>query len=127
MKIDLDTGSLTQEQIQLIFDSLPFGITFADENDKVVYYNNKMGELFTRKKENLNRTVQECHAKKSVPAVNRILDSFRSGESNSITHLEDINGKKIMIRYIAVRDIESKYAGCLEVVADLDELNNNPK
>jgi PAS domain S-box-containing protein len=124
MKIDLDTGSLTEEQIHLIFDNLPVGITFADENDQVVYYNKKMGELFTRKKENLNRTVQECHAKKSVPAVNKILDSFRSGEASSITHLEDIKGKKIMIQYIAVRNSEGKYVGCLEVVADLDELQD---
>lgn len=124
MKIDLDTGSLTQEQIHLIFDSLPFGITFADENDMVVYYNKKMGELFTRKKENLNRTVQDCHAKKSVPAVNKILDSFRSGEANSINHLEDIDGRKVMIRYIAVRNADGQYAGCLEVVADLDELQS---
>jgi len=36
-KIPLDTGNLTQVQINLLLKNLPLDMTYVDENDKVVY------------------------------------------------------------------------------------------
>jgi DUF438 domain-containing protein len=120
--INLDTGQLTVEQVNLILTRLPVDISFVDENDEVVYYSDTEDRIFPRSPGIIGRKVQNCHPPKSVDVVEKILDEFRSGSRDSADFWIQMRGKFILIRYFAVRDREGKYKGCLEVSQDVTDI-----
>lgn len=115
--IPLKTGSLTVEQVQLLFGHLPVDVTFVDENDEVRYYS-EGDRIFPRSPGVIGRKVQNCHPPKSVHIVQRILEEFRAGTKDVAEFWLELGGRFIYIRYFAVRDAERHYKGTLEVVQD---------
>lgn len=120
--IEFETGTLSAEQIDAVFSTLPVDLTFVDKNDEMKYYTDGGGGLFQRTKASIGRKVQNCHPEKSVHLVNKILDDFKSGESDVEEFWIDLRGKKVHIRYLAVRDRNGDYLGCLEVTQDITDL-----
>ncbi len=78
-KANLNTGTLTPEQIALIFNHLPVDITFVDENNEVKFFSTPKERIFPRTKSVLGRKVQNCHPPESIDTVNRIVESFKKG------------------------------------------------
>jgi len=116
---DLSTGRLNLEQIDLVLKNLPVDITFVDENNEVRYYSDCEDRIFPRSPGIIGREVQNCHPPDSVDVVNRIVESFRSGEKDVAEFWLTLGGKFIYIRYFAVRDSDGNYKGTLEVSQDV--------
>ena len=122
-RLDLDTGSLTAEQINLLLAHLPVDVTFVDENGVVRYFSQGRQErVFTRTAAIIGRKVQNCHPPGSVHIVNRLLDDFRSGARDVAEFWIQMAGKFVHIRYFALRDAEGKYRGVIEVTQDIAPL-----
>jgi DUF438 domain-containing protein len=117
--IDLNTGSLSVEQIIMLFNHLPVDITYVDENDRVRFFSQPQDRFFTRSKSILGRTVQNCHPHESVHIVERIVKAFRSGEKSEASFRIQMKGKFILIRYFAVRNKNGEFKGTLEVSQDI--------
>jgi DUF438 domain-containing protein len=117
--LNLATGALSLEVVDLMLRHLPLDLSFVDENDVVRYYSESKERLFPRTPAAIGRTVQNCHPPKSVDTVNRILDSFRAGTKDVAEFWITMGGRFIHIRYFAVRDAAGKYRGCLEVTQDV--------
>ena len=117
--LDLGTGALSSEVVDLLLRHLPIDISFVDENDVVRYFSEGKERIFPRTPAAIGRTVQNCHPPKSVATVNRILDSFRAGSEHVAEFWINMGGRFIHIRYFAVRDGGGKYRGCLEVTQDV--------
>lgn len=115
----LATGELTLEQIDLVFSHLPVDITFVDENNRVKYFSLPKHRIFPRTTGIINRRVQDCHPHESVEIVNKIVDSFRSGEKDEASFWIRMGEKFVLIRYFAVRDKEGNYRGVLEVSQEI--------
>ena len=120
--ITFETGSLAPEEIESIFNSLPFDLTFIDKEDTLRYYSQGEERIFPRTKAVIGRKVQQCHPQKSVHVVNQILEGFRAGERDSAVFWIDGNGRKIYIRYFPVRNNEGEYLGCIEVTQDITDI-----
>ena len=120
--IDLDTGQLNIEQIINLFNHLPVDITYVDENDEVRYFSNPKNRHFTRSKAIIGRKVQNCHPHESIDVVNKIVESFRSGEKDSESFWIQIKGRLILIQYFAVRDENGNYKGVAEVSQDVTDI-----
>lgn len=120
--LNLDTGRLTVEQINLMLTHLPVDISFVNEHDEVVYYSQTADRIFPRSPGIIGRKVQNCHPPKSVDTVEKILDEFKSGAKSSADFWIQMRGRFIYIRYFAVRDGDGKYKGTLEVSQDLTDL-----
>ena len=120
--LDLDTGRLSLEQINLMLTHLPVDLTFVDENDRVAYYSEGPERIFPRSPAIIGREVRNCHPPKSVHMVNKILDAFKSGTRDSAAFWIELGGKFIYIRYFPVRDANGRYRGTLEVSQDLTEI-----
>ena len=120
-KLDLRTGRLTPEQVDLILRALPVDVSFVDENDTIVYYSEKK-RIFVRVPAVIGRKVQNCHPAKSVGVVEKILKAFKSGEKDTAEFWLQTGGRFIHIRYFAVRDEDGKYRGCLEVSQDVTDI-----
>jgi DUF438 domain-containing protein len=122
VSLNLDTGKLTPEQVNLLLTHLPVDISFVNEDDEVVYYSQTKDRIFPRSPGIIGRRVQNCHPPKSVGMVEKILDAFKAGEKDSAEFWIQMKGQFIHIRYFAVRDAGGKYRGTLEVSQDLTEI-----
>jgi DUF438 domain-containing protein len=120
--LNLDTGQLTAEQVNLLLTHLPIDISFVNENDEVIYYSATPERIFPRSPGVIGRRVQNCHPPKSVDMVEKILSSFKAGTKSVAEFWIQMGGKMIHIRYFAVRDQAGKYRGCLEVSQDITEI-----
>ena len=116
--IKLDTGSLSPEQLDALFRNLGMEVTFVDEHDMVVYYSEVKTRVFSREPGIIGKSVQNCHSPSTVPMINKLLDAFRAGTKDSVDFWRTHEGKFVHIRYIAARDRNGRYRGCLETVQD---------
>lgn len=117
--LNLDTGVLSLEQINLMLTALPLDVSLVDENDEVRYYSAGPERIFPRSPAVIGRKVQNCHPPKSLSAVNRILADFRTGTRNQAEFWIEMGPKFIHIRYFALRGAGGTYRGCLEVTQDV--------
>ena len=113
---------LSHEVIEVLLDALPVDITFVDEEDRVRYFSKEGKRIFARSRKIIGIKVQKCHPQKSVHVVNQILEDFRNNRWDSANFWIDLKGRKIYIRYFAVRDKKGKYLGCLEVTQDITDI-----
>lgn len=120
--IRFDTGELSIEMLEGIFNTLPVDITFVDADDKVRFFSESGGRIFVRSKAVIGRSVQLCHPQKSIDIVNKILDDFRNNHRDSADFWIKMRERVIYIRYFAVRNREGKYLGTLEVTQDITEI-----
>jgi hypothetical protein len=120
--LNLDTGQLTAEQVNLMLTHLPIDVSFVNENDEVVYYSATPERIFPRSAGVIGRKVQNCHPPKSVDTVEKILTSFKDGSKDEAEFWIQMRGQVIHIRYFAVRDQSGAYRGCLEVSQDITHI-----
>lgn len=122
--IPLDTGSLIPEQLNLILTSLPVDLTFVNERDEVVYYSQTKKLLFPRSPDIIGGSVQDCHPRKSLEMLQKLLDEFRAGRKDVAEFWVQIRGRFIHIRYFAIRDSSGAYKGTLEMSQDVTDIRS---
>jgi DUF438 domain-containing protein len=120
-KIKFENGSLSQEELEGIFNNIPIDLTFVDKDDKVKFFSHGTDRIFQRPKAVLGRQVQYCHPPSSVHIVNQIVDDFKAGRQNSAKFWINFQNKFVYIAYYAIRSINGEYLGTLEVTHDINE------
>jgi len=116
--LDVATGKLTLEQINLLFRHLPVDLSYVDENELVKFYSDTPHRIFPRSANVIGREVKNCHPAKSVHVVEEIVEKFRSGEQNQAEFWINKPGLFIYVIYTAVRDEHGKFRGVLEMMQD---------
>jgi PAS domain S-box-containing protein len=114
--------NLSQEQLAGILEAIPIEISFVDDNDLVKFWNKHETRIFKRPVSVIGKSVQNCHPKHSLDKVNQILSDFKTGKRDSAEFWIDLRGRKVYIRYFAVRNKAGKYLGTLEVTQDITEI-----
>ncbi len=117
-----ETGTLSKGEAEAILGTLPVDITFVDKEDAVRYFNKPEERIFVRTKTVIGRKVQECHPQKSIHIVNKILNSFKSGEKDVAEFWIQKGDRLVHIRYFAVRNKDRKYLGTMEVTQDITNI-----
>ena len=116
--LDVATGKLTLEQINLLFRHLPVDLSYVDENELVAFYSDTPHRIFPRSANVIGREVKNCHPAKSVHVVEEIIEKFRSGEQSQAEFWINKPGLFIYVLYTAVRDEKGKFRGVLEMMQD---------
>ena len=104
-KIELIGGSLSVEQLNAIFETIPQEMDVLDENDVVVWSSMNKHRLFKRTEKDIGKTVFEVHPGHSQGHVKAVL-------------------KQMHEAFYSLHNDQGKYLGCIEVtqpVADLQE------
>ncbi|MDT2760065.1 DUF438 domain-containing protein [Enterococcus xiangfangensis] len=120
--IVLPTGTMKLEEMIAMFQVLPVDLTFVDKDDRVRFFSEGKNRVFPRTKSVVGREVVNCHPPKSMHIVQQILDDFRSGARSEADFWIDIRGKKVYIRYFALKNEQGEYLGCLEATQDITEI-----
>jgi len=122
--ISLDTGALTQEQINLMLTHLPVDVTFVDENNEVRYFSQGRERIFDRSPAIIGRAVTSCHPPQSVHRVELILDDFQSGKRDVAEFWIQMGENFVYIRYFALRNASGEYKGCIEVTQEISHIRS---
>ncbi|NYT11944.1 MAG: hypothetical protein GKC03_05245 [Methanomassiliicoccales archaeon] len=117
---------LSPLMIDCLLESLPLDITIIDRDDKVIAWTIKDRKLFKIKDEVMGTDIRECHSVKSMGILENLLSEMKEGKCDSTRVVKDIekNGKlrRFMTQYIALRDDDGHYLGCMEVDMDLSDI-----
>jgi len=120
--LDVQTGKLTLEQINLIMTNLPVEVSFINDKEEVIYYSDTKERIFPRSPGIIGRKVQRCHPPKSLDKVMEIIEAFKTGQKDVAEFWINMGGKFVYIRYFAVRDSSGNYRGTLEVMQDVSSI-----
>ena len=116
--LNVATGKLTLDQLNLLFRHLPVDLSYVDENELVKFYSDTPHRIFPRSANVIGREVKNCHPAKSVHVVEEIVEKFRSGEQSQAEFWINKPGLFIYVIYTAVRDENGKFRGVLEMMQD---------
>ena len=117
--IPMDAGSLSQEEINAIFNTLPLDMTFVDKNGHVKYFTQGKERIFNRPVTIIGRHVSLCHPPKSVHIVEEIINQFKENRKDHEDFYIQLKEMFVYIRYFAIRDKDGQYLGTLEVTQDI--------
>jgi hypothetical protein len=112
--------NLDYDTLAAVLNTLPVELSFVDADDTVRYFSHENHpKIFGRTRGAIGMKVQQCHPKKSVHLVDRILAEFKAGTRDVAEFWIDMGPRKIHIRYWPVKSPAGKYLGCLETVQDV--------
>jgi len=121
-------GSLPKEILDSLLETMPIEFSVLDANDKVIAWNKHETRVFKRPVGVIGRDVRNCHPKKSLDKVEKILNEMKEGKRDKARFwidLEKNNEKrKILIEYYALRDENGRYLGCMEATQDITEIQS---
>jgi PAS domain S-box-containing protein len=125
--IEFKTGFLSREEVEALFKHLPIEVTYADENDRVVFFSESISRRgFTRTKTIIGRRIEYCHPPRLERFVRNVVDELKSGRSDYKEYWTGIGNRIVRVIVSAVRDNSGRYLGILEIVEDLTDVVNNP-
>lgn len=122
--VKLDCGLLTVDQINYFLNSMPFELTFADDNNQFLYYNNMMPTkemLAGRKPSQIGNAIAYCHPPRARKGAAAVVHMLRTGQKKKFRLAVPGNGpdKCILHDYIAMHDEKGRYRGVNEQIYDL--------
>ena len=110
-------GTLTPDQMKLVLRDLPVDISFADENDVLVYWSGATYKTCDARY--IGRDVRDCHPESSLECLEEILRQFKAGTKDAAEGWQEDGKQRFRYtRYTAVRDDRGAYKGILEVNHD---------
>lgn len=121
--VKLDRGLLTVDQLNYFLASMPMELTYADNNNQFLYYNQtKPAEemLAARVPGQVGNPLAKCHPEKVHKNVGYVIQQLRSGAMDAFrvnvpTHGPD---KYVVHNYQAMHDKEGNFAGINEFILD---------
>ena len=113
--------NITKKTLEAILDTLLIEFSFIDHNDTVRIFNKNGDRIVPRPRTVIGRKVQDCHPPKSLHKVQQIIQEMKTGTRDTAEFWIDHRERKIHIRYLAVRDKQDRYLGCLEASQDITE------
>ncbi|MBN2351612.1 MAG: PAS domain-containing protein [Spirochaetales bacterium] len=123
-------GKLTEEIIASLLETIPVEFSIVDESDNVLAWNKHETRIFKRPAGVVGKNVKNCHPKKSLEKVEKIIREMKDGTREKARFWIDLpigpdNGKnKVLIEYYALRNAGGKYLGCLEASRNVSDIVN---
>ncbi|GAY72222.1 fumarate reductase [Lentilactobacillus kosonis] len=122
--VKLDRGILTVDQLNYFLKTMPAELTFADDNNQFIYYNQSLPTskmLAPRRPEQVGDPLSSVHPARAVEHVKQVIHALRTGESDLVGMPVPGNGpdKHIMHYYKAMHDENGRYRGINEWVLDI--------
>lgn len=121
-------GKPNNKQLEAILETLPLEFSVLDKEDKVLAWNKHETRIFKRPEAALGRNVRQCHPEKSLAKVEKIISEMKEGKRDIAKFWIDLpigkdGGKnKVLIQYLALRDKDGKYLGCLEASQNITQI-----
>jgi DUF438 domain-containing protein len=116
---------LSHAQLEAILDTLPMNFIFVDENERLIYSNKAGASDASDVPDIMGKDIRGCHQESSLPRLERLVSDFKNGVKDEDEFWIMVPERKILNRFLAVRDRSGKYQGMIEYLLDftaMDEL-----
>lgn len=123
-------GNLTKEQLEAILDTLPIEFIFVDDQERLQYANKGDKRSRPSPPNLMGNDVRACHQKESLPMLEQFVTNLRTGKKDEENFWLIMPDRKILNRFLAVRDKSGKYLGIVEYLLDfkaMEELKEAKK
>jgi len=110
--------NLSREQLEAILDSLPIEFIFIDDKEKLIYANKGDKRSRPASSELIGKDTRSCHQPQSHPMVEAFITSLKSGAKDEDNFWILFPDRKILNRFLAVRDKSGNYLGMIEYLFD---------
>lgn len=122
--VKLDRGVLTVNQLNYFLNSMPMELTYADENNQFLYYNNMAPHdemLAPRYPKQAGDPLSAVHPDRAVEHVKEVINLLRTGKTDIVKMRVPFTGPDVFLMhyYKAMHDENGDYAGVNEFVLDL--------
>ena len=123
-------GKLNEKELEAVLETIPLEFSVLDKDDKVLAWNKHETRIFKRPTGAVGRDVRKCHPPKSLAKVEQILSEMKQGKRDMAQFYIDLPiGKnqeknKVLIQYLALRDKNKNYLGCLEASQNITPIQN---
>jgi DUF438 domain-containing protein len=123
-------GKISEKELEAVLETIPLEFSILDKNDKVLAWNKHETRIFKRPVAAVGRDVRKCHPPKSLSKVEQILSEMKQGKRDMAQFYIDLPiGKnqeknKVLIQYLALRDKDKNYLGCLEASQNITPIQN---
>lgn len=121
-RIKLDGGSLSIEQLNAIFHTIPQEMDVLDENDIVVWSSMNHHRLFKRTENDIGKTVFQVHPGHSQKRVKAVLKQMHDNQRKSLSIIIKKNGQPVNISFYSLHNDQGNYIGCIEVTQPIRKL-----
>jgi uncharacterized protein len=110
--------NLSREQLEAILDALPLEFIFVDDQERLQYANK--GEKRSRPSPPnlMGSNIRACHQPESIPMLEEFVDNLKTGKKDEENFWILMPDRKILNRFLAVRDKSGKYLGMVEYLLD---------
>jgi len=121
-------GEVSKEVLEALLETIPVEFSLIDENDKVLAWNKHDTRIFKRPEAVIGRDVRDCHPKRSLDKVEKIISEMKEGTRDKAEFWIDMpiddKPEKILIQYFALRNKNGKYLGCLEASQSITHIQS---
>jgi DUF438 domain-containing protein len=118
----LSTGGATARQLDLMLRTLPCDLTLVDDEDRILYYSDGPHRAFSRTPAIIGRPLAHCHPPATEALLETMIGELRRGERDAIESVMRREDRWYHVRYLAMREPDGRYAGCLEMAQDITEI-----
>jgi hypothetical protein len=113
---------LSREQLEAILDALPLEFIFVDDQERLQYANK--GEKRSRPTPPgiMGNDIRGCHQPESLPMMEKFVENLKTGKKEEENFWILMPDRKILNRFLPVRDKSGNYIGMVEYLLDLKAL-----
>jgi uncharacterized protein len=110
--------NLSTEQIEAMLDALPMEFIFIDAQEKLIYANKSGRGSRPASTDLIGKDIRDCHKPQSLPMVEKFIDNLKSGRKDEENFWILFPDRKVLNRFLAVRDTSGNYLGMIEYLFD---------
>ncbi|MBN2284696.1 MAG: PAS domain-containing protein [Deltaproteobacteria bacterium] len=111
-------NNLSLEQMEAILDALPIEFIFIDDRERLVYANKEEKRSSPASAAVMGKDIRGCHQPQSLSLMEQFVSNLKSGVKDEENFWLLFPDRKILNRFIAVRDKSGKYLGMIEYLFD---------
>lgn len=121
-QVKLEGGSLSINELNAIFETIPQEMDVLDKNDVIVWSSMNKNRLFKRTEDDIGKTVYEVHPGHSQGHVKAVLEQMHNNQRHNLSIMIHKDGIPVNISFYSLHDKENNYIGCIEVTQPVQNL-----
>ncbi|MFW3364229.1 DUF438 domain-containing protein [Aerococcus viridans] len=125
--LDLENGYLSLAEFTSLMNTLPFEITYIDENFRFRYFNHVVPYdqmIFKRSPLEIGRDIEFCHPPRLWPKIAQLLDDLKNARLIIQPMRFSSPNFFAYIEYLATFDDQDQFRGVVEAVLDIQDYRN---
>jgi PAS domain S-box-containing protein len=113
---------LTIENLQQVVETLEVGVVVIDQDNNIVVFNRKAGEMLQQDPETrIGTSLLLCHPERAEPGVLKIIDQMKSGELDQYGGFVHFAGRMLYEYITPLKNQAGEYIGAIAEMRDAKE------